>query len=152
MFGCRQKYLESTEAVKRSMEPAEETLQIPATEGIQHDSGILNNDNAKDSKPKSRSNSTSDSKFLSVSDTEWDSTGLPKSTSFQDAQIASVAQLLDVVRDLEKAHSAFEKIETERERNSLQSSMGGDSTPKRLSSHKAQLYADLQEETALAES
>lgn len=38
---------------------------------------------------------------------------LKKSTSFQDAQIGSVAQLLDVICDLEKAHQAFDKMEKE---------------------------------------
>ena len=44
---------------------------------------------------------------------------LHKSTSFQDAQLASAAQLLDVIRDLERAHEAFEHMERERARNSL---------------------------------
>lgn len=87
----RQRYLESTEAVNRS----------------------LNDDKAK------------------VHNTllppgEGNEKVMRKSTSFQDAQIASVAQLLDVVRDLEKAHYAFQKMETERERNSLKSGKGSE--------------------------
>ena len=37
-----------------------------------------------------------------------------KSYSVCDAEMASVAQLLDVVHDLERAHTAFEKVERER--------------------------------------
>ena len=42
-----------------------------------------------------------------------------KSYSVCDAEIASVAQLLDVVNDLEKAHMAFDKIEKEHQTQSL---------------------------------
>ena len=51
------------------------------------------------------------SNSLTVSNTTTET--LKKSTSFQDAQLGSVAQLLDVINDLEKAHEAFDKMEKE---------------------------------------
>lgn len=44
---------------------------------------------------------------------------LPRSTSFQDAQVASVAQLLDVIHDLERAHAIYERREREKARGSI---------------------------------
>ena len=56
--------------------------------------------------------------FLGITEDHQHAT-LQHSTSFQDATIASVAQLLDVIFDLEKAHEAYAQIEREEARNSL---------------------------------
>ena len=82
----RQKYLETTEAVNQSL---------------------------------SRTNSDAEQEVLSddqktTTDTlTVDESVVHKSTSFQDAQIGSVAQLLDVVLDLKKAHEVYDQMERE---------------------------------------
>ena len=48
---------------------------------------------------------------------------LPKSTSFQDAQLASLAQLLDVVHSLARAHEGYARVEEEQLQNSLKADM-----------------------------
>lgn len=46
-----------------------------------------------------------------------------RSSSFQDAQMASVAQLLDVLNDLQRAHSVYEDMEEEHRRHSLRNNL-----------------------------
>lgn len=126
--------MESTEAVKRTLDASNDTSTHPPDHGPS-ETNIL------------------DSHLLNVNN--GGAPPMRKSTSFQDAQIASVAQLLDVVCDLEKAHAAFQKMECEKERNSLQSGMGSEPLilhSKRHSHPKSHHKSDLKEEISLHES
>lgn len=83
----RQKYMETTEAVNQSLSQIDYT-----PDGDLGSNKVISNS-------------------LTVSNNTAET--LKKSTSFQDAQLGSVAQLLDVINDLEKAHEAFDKMEKE---------------------------------------
>lgn len=128
--GCRQKYVESQEAVKevvqetvKSMQQQERLWKQGADQLSPHSPRSVSSITSFNLDPGSPNSPNflqppASPVFLGITNDMQHAT-LHKSTSFQDAQLASAAQLLDVIRDLERAHEAFEHMEQERARHSL---------------------------------
>lgn len=62
---------------------------------------------------------SSDVRYYTTADGSMLSLPFSKPPSEVEAELSSLAQLLDVVGDLERVHSAYDKMEMERKRDTL---------------------------------